>query len=69
MPCSFFADFGHAEGFLGLKARGSSVHAEAHRSEATLILSVSFFIFNQQADELAMIQLGLMGVPKAFRQA
>jgi hypothetical protein len=30
------ADFGHAEGGLGLKARGSSVHAEAHRSEATL---------------------------------
>jgi len=30
------ADFGHAEGCLGLKARGSSVHAEAHRSEATL---------------------------------
>lgn len=30
------ADFGHAEGCLGLMARGSSVHAEAHRSEATL---------------------------------
>jgi hypothetical protein len=30
------ADSGHAEGYLGLKARGSSVHAEAHRSEATL---------------------------------
>ena len=34
--CAHSADFGHAEGFLGLKARGSSVHAEAHRSEATL---------------------------------
>ena len=36
LKCLEDADFGHAEGCLGLKARGSSVHAEAHRSEATL---------------------------------
>ena len=36
---SAIADSGHAEGHLGLKARGSSDHAEAHRNEVTLSFS------------------------------
>ena len=35
----YAADSGHAEGHLGLKARGSSDHAEAHRNEVTLSFS------------------------------